>query len=90
MKSKFTMGLVWHNCKIYPPKERWNANLYATNGRYVFKVAYDCRDGWFDALDDWPLPTEELHEYWWADLEHTIQTSKEFALIEKGENNEDL
>jgi hypothetical protein len=79
MKDKFTMGLVWHNCKTYPPKEHWNNNLYASDGKYVFRVTYDWQSGWFNKYAGYYIPYGELHEYWWADLEQTVQTSMEFA-----------
>lgn len=81
MRDKFTMGLVWHNCATHPPKEKWNVNLYATDGRDVFKVVYDYRIGWSGLISNVMIPPGELHKYWWADLQQTINTSREFAEI---------
>lgn len=83
MKDKFTMSLVWHNCKTHPPKEKWNNNLYASDGQYVFEAEYDWQYGWFDKNAGDYIPFGELHEYWWADLEQTVQTSKEFAEVRR-------
>ena len=79
MKNKFTIGLVWHNCETHPPKECWNNNLYASDGQYVFPVTYDWQYGWFNKHAGDYIPYRELHEYWWADLDQTVTTSKKFA-----------
>lgn len=82
-KDKFTINLVWHNCKTYPPEEKWNVNLYATDGRDVFKVVYDYREGWFMLISNRRIPTDELDEFWWADLQQTINTSDKFDVIRR-------
>ena len=81
MKDKFSISLVWHNCKTYPPEEEYNGNLYVTDGKWVFEAIYYTPDGWFDRVNDEQVPLTDLHNYWWADIEQTVQTSKEFAEV---------
>lgn len=73
MVNKFIMELVWHNCEAYPPKEGWNHHLYATDGQYVFRVEYDKTKGWYDTRIFEYIPKERLSQYWWADLQQTVQ-----------------
>ena len=81
MKDKFIMNLVWHNCKTHPPKEEYKDFLYATNGKYLFEVAWNRNEGWTYKKYDWQIPSDELHEYWWADIDQTIQATKEFVPV---------
>ena len=78
MRDKFTMDLVWHNCKTYPPKEESNKGLYMSNGLYVHKVFYKKDFGWFDMDLVTMIPEDRLAELWWADVEQTVHGCKEF------------
>ena len=80
MKDKFTIELTWHNCFTYPPKESWNNNLYISDGQYVSHATYDSHYGWFDRSAGDYIPFESLHEYYWADIEQTVQTSQAFQM----------
>ncbi len=85
MKDKFAINLIWHNCKTYPPDEKWNDNLYITDGEYVFDAEYDWQRGWYNKYAGDYIPFGELSDWWWADIEQTVQTSKEFYEI-RGRN----
>ena len=76
--KKFTMELVWHNCYEYPPIESHNDNLYITNGHWVHRAEYSIEDGWYDFRTGDYLPFELLWEYWWADMEQTVQGEPRF------------
>lgn len=76
--KKFTMELVWHNCYEYPPKEDYNDNLYITNGTLVHRAEYSTEDGWYDFRTGDYLSFELLWEYWWADMEQTVQGERRF------------
>lgn len=78
--QKFKMELVWHNCLLYPPQEAWNHHLYVTNGEVVFEVEYDKSKGWYDTRIFEYIPSELLHKYWWADIQQTVQKTKEFGV----------
>jgi hypothetical protein len=80
MKNKFAMPLTWHNCQFYPPSERYNNRLLATDGKCVFPVVYDAMDGWWDIESKYYLPFGLLQEYWWADIEQTVRNCLEFNL----------
>jgi hypothetical protein len=69
--DKFKMELTWHNCKTCPPKEKYNPWLVYTNGYYIASCEYDKRYGFSIDVDD-------LHEYWWADIAHTVRGASEF------------
>ena len=76
-KNKFTMELVWHNCLTYKPEEKFNQELYATDGTKFYKVVYKkdigfVGDGIF--IDD-----TVAKNYWWADLLQTINHTRGFA-----------
>ena len=66
--QKFTMGLVWHNCKHCPPKESYNPCLYITDGTGVLPVMY--KDGQFIYEDS--ILYDGLENVWWADLNQTV------------------
>ena len=72
--DKFKIGLTWHNCKTCPPEEIFNPWIIYTNGRHIDSCAYYDRHGF-------PVPEDELHNYWWADLSRTVRESKEFKEI---------
>lgn len=91
MKDKFTVSLVWHNCKTHPPKEDWNDNLYVTDGVYGTAVSYESPDVWFDKSVDERIPKRDLLEYWWADIHQTMRSSVELMdarnkMIRRNEN----
>ena len=88
MEDKFTMNLVWHNCKTYPPKEEYNSCLYVSNGNRITKAKYHHEYGWLDRESGIIIQDRYLHKYWWADIAQTIKTSQEFIEI-KGETNND-
>ena len=75
-KNKFTMELVWHNCLTYKPEEKFNQELYVTDGTKFYKVVYKndvgfVGDGIF--IDD-----TIAKDYWWADLLQTINHTSGF------------
>ena len=80
MDRKFTMGLVWHNCKTYPPKEFKNDFLIATNGTDVYNMIWRRDSGYFVGAKDWSkiLELSELENWWWADIEQTVQGEAKF------------
>lgn len=69
--DKFKMELTWHNCKTYPPKEKYNPWLVYTNGYHTDFCVYDKRYGF-------PIDEDDLHEYWWADIAQTVRGASEF------------
>ena len=77
MKDKFTTELVWHNCLTHPPREDFNANLCATNGRTAFGVKYD-KGEWYDREFDVIIPQYMLEDFWWADIVQTINGVADF------------
>lgn len=85
MKDKFTMSLVWHNCKTCPPNEEYNSCLYVTKGGYIFKAVYYGPDAWINKENNCHLPYDELHKYWWADIIRTVATSQEFIDAREGD-----
>ena len=78
--NKFTMELVWHNCKTYPPKEFKNNNLIATNGTEVFGLSWHRAEGYFIAKGHKFVPIKllDLPNWWWADIEQTVQGESKF------------
>lgn len=78
MNNKFTMELVWHNCKTCPPEEDRNLCLYASNGKSVFRVIYHKDSGWCDIECQEYIPDELLDEFWWADINQTVRGVEEF------------
>ena len=78
--NKFVMELVWHNCYDCPPEEYWNDDLYITRGDFVHSAKYDKERGWWSReLGDY-IPIDILWEYWWADLNQTVQNVPRFRL----------
>ena len=77
--KKFTMELIWHNCKECPPTEMWNNGLYLTDGNFVEKTKYRAENGWYDERTKSYLPAELLHKYWWADLQQTVRGEPKFV-----------
>ena len=79
--DKFTMELVWHNCKTHPPKETANDCLIATNGARIYEAAWYAPDGFmiYDKYDNWWHGLyEELDEWYWADIMQTVQNESRF------------
>ena len=74
--DKFKMELTWHNCKTHPPKEVFNSWLVYTNGYSIDSIVYYNKYGF-------PIPDDELHEYWWADISRTVRESKEFKEVQQ-------
>ena len=72
--NKFKMELTWHNCKTYPPKEVYNPCLVITNGHSVDYFPYNKKYGF-------PVPDDDLHEYWWADLGRTVRECSQFEEV---------
>jgi hypothetical protein len=71
--DKFKIELTWHNCKTCPPKEAFNPWLVITDGYSVSSFVYYNKYGF-------PIPEDELHAYWWADISRTVKESKEFKV----------
>ena len=86
MCNKFTIQLVWHNCKTHPPKEFENHYLFATDGKYVFYLSWHRDEGYWITTKNGckPLKPYELSYWWWADIEQTVQGDLRF----KGEEND--
>lgn len=78
MNNKFTMELVWHNCKTYPPKEEYNDCLCMSNGNYITKVKYHRKYGWLDKESGIVIQDGDLYKYWWADIKQTVQGEPRF------------
>ena len=75
-KDRFTMELVWHNCKTDPPKYFENNNLIVTEGNYVFGMSWHRAEGYFILDDDYnlrQLEYEYLDHWYWADIEQTVR-----------------
>lgn len=79
MYEKFTMGLVWHNCKTYPPEEFSNNNLIVTDGNIVESMSWNRAAGYFIAENECCLKRlDNLENWWWADIEQTVQEEEKF------------
>lgn len=80
--NKFTMELVWHNCKIYPPTEQFNSHLLVTDGVTIHEMMWDKTafgDGGFLKVG-LEIKGDDLHKYWWADINQTIQGEHRFNI----------
>ena len=82
--KKFTMELVWHNCLECPPSESFNDNLYVTDGKRVRKGMYEAGKGWVLSTPlshtVLPIPVESFKNFWWADIEQTVQGERGFKI----------
>ena len=80
MNAKFTMELVWHNCDTNPPKEFKNNTLIATNGTNVYGLSWHRAEGYHIAMENCcvPLNIACLKDWWWADIEQTVQGETKF------------
>lgn len=79
--KKFTMELVWHNCKECPPEETTNDYLVVTNGVRIYEAAWYAPDGFmiYQKQDDWWHGLyEDLDQWYWADLKQTVQGEPRF------------
>lgn len=72
MNNKFTMELVWHNCKTYPPEEDHNYCLILSDGEGFWIVEYYAQYGWFTKGGTYFSETD-LENLYWADLLQTIR-----------------
>lgn len=79
MNNKFTMELVWHNCKTHPPEEDYNPKLFITDGADVFVISYWSRKGFYDEYVGRSIPSDVLHLYWWADIRQTVKCEPRFV-----------
>lgn len=77
MVNKFTMGLVWHNCKTYQPTEKFNSRLLVTDGVTIYEMMWDKTFGGFLKVG-LEIKGDELNKYWWADIEQTVQGEPRF------------
>lgn len=82
--KKFTMELVWHNCEECPPSESFNNNLYVADGIRVRKGIYDAGKGWMliapSSRSIIPIPVDFFKDFWWADIEQTVQGERGFKV----------
>lgn len=79
--NKFTMELVWHNCKTNPPEEDGNNFLIVTDGDKVFNATWNKTNGYtikYDSAYSIPLPSVVLEDWWWADIAQTVQQTPKF------------
>jgi hypothetical protein len=72
MTNKFTMNLVWHNCKTHPPKEAFNDNLIMSNGVNVFDMVWS--NNHYYAYES----GYDLENWWWADIKQTVRGELRF------------
>ena len=78
MNDKFKMELTWHNCATHPPKEWINETLFVSDGESIHKARYNIRLGWW-CVELWDyIPNDDLNNYWWADIQQTIDRCASF------------
>lgn len=72
---KKVIELVWHNCKTNPPKEIENDSLIVTDGLHVYGMSWHRAKGYFieKPNEGGLLSLSELENWWWADIEQTVQ-----------------
>lgn len=79
MYDRFTMNLTWHNCKTNHPKEFSNNNLIVTDGNIVEGMSWHRAEGYFIAENECCLKRlDNLENWWWADIEQTVQKEVKF------------
>lgn len=80
MNDKFTMELVWHNCKTHPPKEFENNSLIITDGNDVFGVSWNVENGYYISYDDgdMELSKKAYGDWYWTDIKQTVQGESRF------------
>ena len=77
--KKFTMELVWHNCKTNPPKEVTNDFLILTDGADVYEAFWYEPEGFLiRAKHGWHGIDEDRSKLWWADIRQTVQGDTRF------------
>jgi hypothetical protein len=77
--DKFTMELVWHNCKTHQPKETVNEKLVMTDGYKVFEAFWYRPDGFMIRVKDrWHGVYEDLNKWYWADIRQTVRGDSRF------------
>ena len=81
--NKFTMELVWHNCKTEQPKEFFNNALIITDGNEVRGMSWiggvyfiEEEEGCIRSIND-----SVLENWWWADIEQTVQCDPSFNIL---------
>ena len=78
MNNKFSMQLVWHNCKTHPPEEQFNPHLLVTDGVMIHDMVWDkTYDGYLKV--GLCMKSDKADKYWWADIDQTVRGS--FKLI---------
>ena len=81
MYDKFAMELVWHNCETYPPEEFANDSLIITNGHIVEPMDWHRSKGYIILDEKYGhkiLDYKHLKNWWWADIEQTVQDEVKF------------
>ena len=86
MCNKFTMELVFHNCDTNHPKEFENNSLIITDGKNVYPLFWHRAEGYGVVTENGivSIGLSELKNWWWADIEQTVQGDLRFK---KEENN---
>jgi hypothetical protein len=74
--KKFTMELVWHNCKTCPPSEEYNDGLLLWDGNDLFCAEWDNGYWWYD--NHYLDMTGEEDVCWWSDIRQTVQSEQRF------------
>lgn len=83
MLDKFTMELVWHNCKTHPPKETANEKLIMSDGYEVFEAFWYRPDGFMiRGKDKWHGVYDDLNKWYWADIQQTVRGETRFKGLE--------
>ena len=75
--DKFKMELTWHNCKTCQPEEDSNGHLLITNGKLIYEAVWSRFWQGFGSHNI-EIKDEELINWWWADIVHTVRNAKEF------------
>ena len=80
------MELIWHNCKTHQPKEFENNSLIITDGENVYPLFWHRAEGYGVVTENGiiDIKLSELSNWWWADIEQTVQGELRF----RGEENE--
>lgn len=87
MIDKFIMNLAWHSCRKCPPKEECSNILYITNGKYCYRVIYECGK-WREYETCMNIPDERLVGYWWADIKQAVKDETNFHPLRATLKNE--
>ena len=86
MDNKFTMELVFHNCDTNQPKEFENNSLIITDSKNVYPLFWHRAEGYMVVTENGiiDIKLSELSNWWWTDIEQTVQGDMRFK---KEENN---